>query len=296
VFLAEGWPAPPSGRDVGAQWNVITPDYFRAVGMPVLRGRSFTARDLADSTPVTVVSQSFAMSMFGSENPIGKRTRSWRDEDLLREIVGVVGEVRYTGLADREGLRQVYVPHTQNSWNLMNVTVRAARGSAAALAAALRREVASIDPNLALADVQTLSDVARESIARERYTTLLLSLLAATALILGALGIYGVMSYAVSLRRHELSVRVALGASRWHLYRLVFGQGVRLTMIGLLLGLAGALATTRLLQTLLYETEPRDPSAYAFTLVAVALAACLASLLPARRAARADPISALRTS
>ena len=118
VFLAEGRPEPPSAPDVSAQWNVITPDYFRTLGIPLLQGRAFSRDDRAASTPVVIVSQSFATRMFGEESAIGKRVRSWRDENVLREIVGIVGEVRYMGLGEREKLRQVYVPHTQNSWGL----------------------------------------------------------------------------------------------------------------------------------------------------------------------------------
>jgi putative ABC transport system permease protein len=295
VFLAEGRPEPPAGQDVSAQWNVITPDYFRAMGIPIIRGRSFEARDRADTTPVVIVSQSFASQMFGDADPTGKRIRSWRDENLLREIVGVVDEVRYTGLTDRGPFRQVYVPHPQNSWNLMSVVVRAASGSPADLAPVLRREVAAIDPDLALANVQTLTGIARDSIARERYTTLLLSALAVTALLLGAVGIYGVISFAVSARRHEFGVRIALGASGQDLYRLVLGQGARLTVVGLGLGLAGAFSGSQLITALLYETEPTDPTAYAATVLAVLTAAGLACVLPARRAARSNPVDALRS-
>jgi predicted permease len=294
-FLAEGRPEPPVGPSTGGEWCVITPDYFRVAGVPLLRGRTFDARDRADSTPVIIVSQTFARRMFGEDNPLGKRTRSWRDENVLREIVGVVADVRYFGLRDGDG-SLVYVPHTQSSWSLMNVVVRAATTSPEVLAPMLRREIAALDSELAVANVQTFADAWRGSIAGERYTTLLLSLLAATALTLGALGIYGVMSYAVTLRRHELGVRVALGASRRHLYALVFKQGLGLTIIGLAIGLAGAYAASRLLADLLYETQPRDPLAFGATIAAVALAACLACLLPARRAAKADAIGALRST
>src|SRR5262245_34166609 len=156
VFLAEGWPEPPAGRDVSAQWNVVTPDYFRTIGIPVLQGRDFTQADRADSTPVVIVSRSFASRMFGDESPLGKRMRSWRDENVLREIVGVVGEVHYTGLSEREILRQVYVPHTQNSWGLMNIVVRSASESPAKLESTVRREVCAFDPDLAASKVAKL--------------------------------------------------------------------------------------------------------------------------------------------
>jgi putative ABC transport system permease protein len=296
VFLAEGWPEPPGGPDVGAQWNVITPDYFGTMGIPILAGRPFTRNDAEKSTPVMIVSRSFASQMFGAENPLGRRARSWRDENVLREIVGVVDEVRYEGLAERERLRQVYVPHAQNTWSSLTLVVRSKAGPPRSLESAIRRELAALDPDLALANVVALEDIARRSVSGERYGTLLISILALTALALGAVGIYGLISHAVSMRRQELGLRAALGASPGHLYRLVFGQGLWLTAIGLALGLAGALATGRVLDQLLYETEPYDPAAYAVTILAILATAALACLAPARRAARVDPLSALRVT
>jgi putative ABC transport system permease protein len=294
VFLGEGWPEPPAGRDVSAQWNVITPHYFRTIGIPVLQGRDFTQADRADSTPVVIVSRSFAARMFGDESPLGKRMRSWRDENLLREIVGVVGEVRYTGLSEREVLRQVYVPHTQNSWGLMNIVVRSASESPAMLESTVRREVRALDPDLAVSDVATLRDIARDSVAVERYTTMLLSMLATTALALGAIGIYGVISHAVSTRQREFGLRSALGASPRQLSGLVLFQGWRLMAVGLAVGLAGAFATSKLLQRLLFETQSRDPIVYTVIVSVIAIVTSLACLGPARRAARVDPLTALR--
>ena len=293
VFLAEGWPEPPAGRDVGAQWNVVTPDYFRTVGLRLLRGRDFDARDAVDATQVVVVSQAFATKMFGDADPIGKRTRSWRDENVLREIVGVVGEVRYEALT-AEMVPQVYVPHAQNSWGLMNIVVRAVGDAPDALTPILRREIAAMDAQLALSHVRTLAGAARASIAREQYTTLLLSLLAATAVFLGGLGVYGVISHAVSSMRRELGVRIALGASPSHLYALVFRQAGTLLAAGLVLGLLGAWFGARALGALLYETTPTDPAAYATTVVVIVVATGLATILPARRAAHADPMVAIK--
>jgi putative ABC transport system permease protein len=294
VFLEESWPEPPAHADVGAQWNVVTPAYFRTVGIPVLQGRSFSTDDRADSTPVTIVSRSFARQMFGDGNPIGRRVRSWRDENVLRQIVGVVGDVRYTGLAERETLRQVYVPHSQNSWGLMNLVVRARSGAADALAPSLRETVRAADANLALSHVTTLRGLASDSVAAERYLALLLSILAATALALGAIGIYGVVSHAVSLRTRELGVRAALGASSRDLSALVVRQVLLVTAIGAAIGVAAALAVSRGLEALLYETEPRDPSVYTVTIVVIALVALAACLGPARRAATVDPVACLR--
>jgi hypothetical protein len=280
---------------VGAQWNVITPDYFQTVGIPLLQGRAFSRDDRADSTPVVIVSRSFATQMFGDESPIGRRIRSWRDENVLREIVGVVGEVRYTSLDERTVSRQIYVPHSQNSWGLMNIVLRTSAGAAGGLESVLRHEVRAADADMAVSNVATLQTIARDSVAQERYLTLLMSLLAGTALGLGAIGIYGVVSHAVSARRRELSLRAALGAAPGRLFTLVLAQSFRLTAIGLLLGLAGAYAAARGLQQLLYETDVNDVPAYAVTIALLVVVSGLAALGPARRAGRADPLIALKS-
>ena len=296
VFLGEGRPEPPAAPDVSAQWNVISPGYFGVMGIPIVGGRDFTTADAEKSDPVAIVSKSFARKMFGENDPLGQRVRSWRDENLYRRIVGVVDEVRYTGLAQVEELRQVYVPHSQNSWGLMNVVVRTAGGDPAALESTLRRAISDIDADLAVSNVATLRAVAGRSVADNRYATMLLTMLAVTALVLGALGIYGVVGHAVSMRAREFGVRSALGGTSAHLYGLVLGQGLRLTVVGLVVGLAGAFALSRVIESLLYETAPRDPAVYVATAAVVLAVALIASLGPARRAAKSDPLAVLRSS
>ncbi|HXT71729.1 MAG TPA: ABC transporter permease [Vicinamibacterales bacterium] len=294
VYLLEGWAEPPAGPEVSAQWNVVSPDYFRTMGIPVLRGRAFTSADQSITTPVAIVSRSFAESMFGSTDPLGKRVRSWRDENIYREIIGIVDEVRYTGLVEREASRQFYVPHSQNSWGLMNIVVRSTGAPPAGLESTLRKEVSAIDPELAVSNVSALDAIARDSVANERYTTLLVSLLASTALALGAIGIYGVINHAVSMRRRELGLRAALGASPRHLYGLVLWQALWLTTLGLGIGLAGAMAAAGALESILYDTPTRDPLAYAATAVTIMVVTGLACLGPVRRAAKSDPLTVLR--
>ena len=294
VFLEQSWPEPPAHTDVPAQWTVISPDYFRTLGLPIVRGRAFTDRDNAAATPVIVVSETFARRAFGDEDPLGRRIRSWRDENIYREIVGVVADVPYSSLSDPTR-SIVYIPHPQDSWGLLVVTVRAASGPPEALAGTLRRTVASIDPDLALARVGTMSVFARDSIARERVSTTLLSALALAALILAALGIYGVMSYAVAQRRQEMGLRLALGASPGDLYRTILSRGLTLTAAGLAIGLALAIGAARLLSALLYDTSPFDPVAFASTAGVLLLIAFVACVVPARRAAGADPLMALRS-
>ncbi len=293
VFLGDGWPEPPAGPDVPAMWTVISPDYFRTLGIRVVSGRAFGARDTDTSTPVIVVSETFARNAFGSSSPLGRRIRSWRDENMYREIVGVVADVPFSSLADR-GRAVVYIPYQQDSWNALIVTVRAAQGSPEILTGTLRRTVGSLDPDIALARVGAMSLFARESIARERVSTTLMTLLALAALVLSALGIYGVMSYSVTERRQEMGVRLALGASPRDLYRSVLTQGLGLTAAGLGSGLVLAIAAARLLAGLLYGTSPFDAVAFLATSAALAVVAVLACWIPARRAAHADPLIALR--
>jgi putative ABC transport system permease protein len=293
VFLPEGRPEPPAAADLDAMWNVITPGYFKTVGIPVLQGRTFDERDTSTATPVIIVSRTFARLMFGDENPLGRRIRSWRDENVLREIVGVVADVRYSGLAAEES-PLVYVPHAQQGWGPMVIAVRSA-GDPAPLASVLRQEVARLDAELAVAEVGTMAAFASASIARERFSTMLLGAFGLTALLLAAIGIYGVMAYAVGRRTRELGVRSAMGATPRQLAADVLGRGLGLTAAGAALGLVAGTFAARALEGLLFGVKATDPLTFAaapLVLATVALASCLA---PARRAARVDPVTALRT-
>jgi putative ABC transport system permease protein len=292
VFLKEGQPEPPATTDYEANWNVVTPDYFWTLGIPLVRGRTFTDRDTASSPPVIVVNETFARRMFPAGDAIGHRIRSWRDENLLREIVGVVADVRYYGLGDADRAL-VYVPHRQNAWGVMVVAARTT-GNPADFARAMREAVARIDPNLAVGRLGTLAEFARASVARERFSAALLGAFAALSILLASVRIYGVMAYVVARRSRELGLRAALGASPRTLFAQVAGRGLVLTAIGGTIGLAGALGAGRLLSGLLFDTAAADPltiGAVAVLLPAITLAACA---VPARRAARADPIATLR--
>jgi len=307
-FLAEGRPAPPAGPEVSAMWNVVTPGYFKTTGTVIKKGRDFTARDGAGSTPVAIVNEAFARAMFPGEEAIGRRAKSWRDENVLREIVGVVQDVRYFGAGDE--IRPLfYVPHRQEAWGEMVVTVReagqgagspgaAAHGAGAPgapnLAVALRTTLATLDKDLAIGDVRTMSQSMTASMARPRFNALLLSTFAALALLLAAVGLYGIVSYSVVQRTREIGVRIALGARAGDVHRLVLRHTLRLLAFGLLAGTAGALAVTRLMTGLLFEVGPWDPTAFAAGLIVLASVAIVAGYLPARRAARVDPMTALR--
>jgi predicted permease len=292
VFLLEGQPEPPASTDYPAMWNVVTTDYFHTLGIPVLRGRAFTRQDTADSRPVMIINQTMATRVFGNADPIGKRMRSWRDENVLREIVGVVRDVRYNGLAD-DDKSLVYVPHHQNSWGSMTVAIRA-QGNPAALADTLRREVSRLDQDVAVARIATLSAIAANSIAPQRFGALLLAIFAAAAALLAGIGVYGVMGYNVAQRTHELGVRLALGAKPRDLFALVVARGLLLAAVGAALGLAGALALGPVMRGLLFGVRPADPITLVLVPVVLAGVALLACSLPGRRAARIDPIESLR--
>ena len=292
VFLPEGRPEPPAGSDVDALWNVVTRAYFTTVGIPVLQGRAFDDRDVSTSTPVIIVSRTFARRMFGEENPVGRRIRSWRDENVLREIVGVVADVRYSGLADDQSAL-VYVPHAQQGWGGMVVAIRST-GDPAPLAAVLRQEVARLDPELAVADVGTMAAFASASIARERFSTTLLAAFGLTALLLAAIGIYGVMAYAVGRRTRELGVRSAMGATPRQLAGDVLGRGLWLMAAGTAAGLAASIFAAKALEGLLFGIKATDAVTFAVAPVLLAGVALTACVGPARRASRVDPVIALR--
>jgi putative ABC transport system permease protein len=295
-FLAEGRPAPPAGPEVDAMWNVVTPGYFETTGTVIKKGRDFTARDEAGSTPVAIVNEAFARAMFPGEDALGRRAKSWRDENVLREIVGVVKDVRYFGAGDE--IRPLfYVPHRQVAWGGMVVTVRAvgpAAGGAPSLTASLRAALATLDRDLAIGDVRTMSQSMTASMAQPRFNALLLSTFAALALLLAAVGLYGIMSYSVVQRTREIGVRIALGARAGDVHRLMLRRTLRLLAFGLLAGTLGALAVARLMAGLLFEVAPWDRTAFTAGALVLASVAIVAAYLPARRAARVDPMTALR--
>jgi putative ABC transport system permease protein len=262
------------------------------MGIPVLAGRAFTDRDTKDSTPVILISQSMARQMFSDGNPLGRRIRSWRDENLYREIVGVGGDVCYFGPDD--GIRNVvYVPHTQDSWRTMLLTVRT-RGEPQALVKTLQSEIWGLDNKLTVSEIRTMDEVVDTALARPRFITFLLSLFALTALALAAVGIYGLMSYSVTQRTREIGIRMALGGARWDVLRIVSRDALLLTAAGVAAGLAGAFALTRLISAILFGVSPTDAATFLGASAVLILVALLATYVPTRRASKVDPLVALR--
>jgi putative ABC transport system permease protein len=283
----------------------VSPDYFRAMGIPVLRGRAFTERDALESPGVAVIPESLAKRCFPNEDPIGKRIYKgrlnpgqtgeldrWTNVSLWTEIVGVVADVKSISL-DPQVEMNVYVPYWQWPMQTPSLFVRTA-GNPANFAAALYSEVKALNKNLPTPKVQTMNERLADVVAQPRFQTLLLGLFGFVALALVIAGIYGVVSYSVAQRTHEIGVRVALGAGRRDVLRLVVEQGMKPVLAGLATGLAGALALTRLMKALLFGVSASDPLTFGSIALLLALVALLACWIPARRATKVNPIVALR--
>jgi putative ABC transport system permease protein len=292
VFLREAQPEPPDSHDTQATWSPVQPGYFRTMGIPITLGRAFTDHDNKDSNPVIIISQAMAQQMFPKENPLGRRIRSWRDENVYREIVGVAGDVRGDGLIEDIN-NNIYVPHAQDSWSSMVIVVRT-QSDPSPLLPSIRREIWSNDSKLAISEVKTADRIMDEEMARPRFSMLLLGIFASTALLLAAIGIYGVMSYSVAQRTREIGIRMALGALRTDVLGMVASRALWLAAAGVICGVAGALALTGLMKTLLFGVTPTDLRTFVTVPIVLVAVTLLASYVPAWRASRVDPTVALR--
>ena len=273
------------------------PDYFRTMGVPVLKGRDFELRDDHNSTPVVIVSDTFARQFFPGENAIGKRIKpgisSWEDDPAqMREIIGVVADIRNRAL-NTEPKPVYYLPQSQVPFSELTVVVKTSNDPRA-LVGSVTREVQAMDSDLPVFSVKTMDEYVSSSVAAPRFNTTLLSIFAIVALVLTVIGLYGVMSYSVAQRTNEIGIRMALGAQTRDVLGLIVKDGVKIVVIGLLLGMGGALALTRLLETLLFGVTTRDPVTFLFIAGLLSLVAMLACCIPALRATRVDPLEALR--
>ena len=288
----EGRPPKGPGLEETADFQVVTPGYFRTLGATLARGRDFSDADRADTTRVAIVNQAFVDRYFPDEDPIGRRFRF--GGALIHEIVGVASDMRYRRV-EQPADPTFYLPLTQNTerWPFLSFTVWS-DGDTAAAATLLREAIRAADPNLALTRVRSFDETVATVLAPRRFNTTLVVVFALAALVLAAVGIYGVMSYAVATRTREMGVRAALGAEPGDLLRLVLGQGARLTAVAVALGIGAALAGTRLMGALLFGVTPTHAPTFAAVAGLLSLVALAATWVPARRAIQISPIRALR--
>lgn len=293
----------PDGQGEAPQARSVTAGYFAAMGIPLVRGRLFEPRDLESGRRVVIVSEAMARQYWPGEDPIGRRVTFNsgipREQQQViggpgsREVVGIVGDVRHLGLDERD-VPMFYTPHAQQpSYHTMTVVVRSA-GAAAGLPSAVRAALREMDPSVPLYQVRSLDQVLSRAVATPRLRAVMIGLFALVASLLAGLGVYGVMSYLVMQRTHEFGVRMSLGATGGDLRRLVLRDGLRPVVAGLGVGLCGAWALGRMAGTLLFGVSPWDPVSYTAAVVLLSVAALAATLLPARRAVRVDPVTALR--
>jgi putative ABC transport system permease protein len=289
TFRLQGQTLPPGEINPIVTHATVGAGYFETLRVPLRRGRYFTGQDIATSKPVAIISESMARRFLGSRDPIGvglDYSGEWR------EIVGVVADVKYMGL-QRDTDSAYYLPHAQDYTPRINLVVRTS-GDAAAIAQSLRRELQAVDPGVTFDQVSTMEQSLASSIAQPRFDVMLLSVFAALALALAAIGIYGVVAYSVAQRTREFGVRMALGAGQSDVWRMVLRQAARLALAGIVLGLAGALSLTRLFGALLFGTSPTDPLTFTCVAALLLLITLVAAFVPARRATRIPPVIALR--
>jgi putative ABC transport system permease protein len=291
-FNIQGRPPDAPGDEPSTNYYAVSPGYFKAMGIPLLRGRLFTEQDKKDAPRVAVINETMAKKFFPNEDPIGKGINVTNGPERFREIVGIVGDVKQYGL-DQPTTAQTYEPYLQTPFQNMTLVVRT-DGNPAGLTAGVRSQVLSIDKDQPVSRIRTLEQVISESVAKQRFAMLLLGIFAMVALVLAGVGLYGVMSYAVTQRTHEIGIRMALGAQQRDVLKLVVGHGMILALVGVAIGLIASLALTRVMTTLLFGVSATDPLTFLAIPALLAGVALLASFMPARRAMKVDPMVALR--
>ncbi len=311
-FVVDGRPQPPPGQSPLMEACTVTPDYFRAMNIPLLHGRYFTDQDnrsfiagrdlsklsdgerMISGANVIIVDEQFAKQHWPGEQAVGKRIRFGTDSTApVLEVVGVVGRVKMESLSNDSNRVQGYFSFSQLPFNGMTVIIKG-NGDPNQLIAAARAQVRAVDPDQPIYNIRTMDEIRGESVAPQRLNLMLLTIFAGIAFVLAIVGIYGVMSYAVTQRTHEIGIRMAIGAQPRDVFRMILGQGMMLTIIGMAAGLLGAFGLTRLMATMLFGIKPTDPVTFAgvaLLLIAVALVACY---IPGRRATKVDPVNSLR--
>ena len=295
-FFAEGQPPVPDNDSTYVIYRLVTPGYFGTIGIPMLGGRDFSAQDRPDGARVVIVNETLAARYWPGQNAIGKRIAftSMPKADDWSTIVGVVGDTHHSSLAEPIDI-QLYVPYTQEpDWYPPGQIVLRTAGEPAAVAAVVRERIRSIDAMVPISDVQTMESLIGKSVAAPRFNVVLLGVLSLSALVLATIGIYGLLAFSVAMRTREIGVRSALGASRSAIARMFLREGLQLTLGGIVAGLIVAAVATRSLKSLLFEVQPGDPATFAGIAAVLLTVAAIACYVPARRAAKVDPLTALR--
>jgi putative ABC transport system permease protein len=293
-ITVEGLPLPAIDEFPHPDFHIVSPGFFSTMGITVLRGQTFTDQDNDKAAPVALVNETFARQFWPGGDAVGKRFHFGhpQPENKWITIIGVVGDTRLYGL-DHPARLEVYLPLLQRPTGNIELVVKSA-ADPVSLTGAIRGAVASVNRDVPIYGVETMKKAVDDSVSTRRDTLVLLGLFSGLALILAAIGVYGVMSYAVALQRQEIGIRMALGAEPGSVLRLVMGQGARLAALGIGAGLAGALGLAQVLKSLLYGVGASDPATFAAVAAVLAAVVLLASYMPARRAMRVDPVVALR--
>ena len=300
LFSIEGGTAvAPAGQPLDAEIRIVSPDYFRALRIPLISGREFTAADNASGAPVVVINQTMARMFWPGKDPIGQQI--WigkpmgpaQSEPAPRRVIGIVGDVRESTLEDMPG-QGMFIPYTQTKWNDSASFLLRTRAAAALSLPEIRSALHDVDPGEPLTQVESMEQVVSGSLNDWRFHAILLGIFGALAVVIAAVGVYGVISYSIAQRTHEIGIRLALGAQRRDVLRLVLSQGACLALAGIVVGMLAAIGLTRLMASLLYGVAPTDPVTFIAVAILLLIVALIACYLPARRAMRVDPMVALR--
>jgi putative ABC transport system permease protein len=290
-FRIEGRPEPEPGTETIVNTRSVSPGYFGTLGIRLIKGRDFSDRDTSVAPKVAVINSHLARIHFPNEDPLGKRITFDEGESWI-SIAGVIDDVKQLGL-DSSAQPEVYFPYAQVASASMSIVVRTA-SNPLSMAGALKGQIQEIDKDLPIAEVKTMEQLLSDSVSGPRFNMLLLTVFAVVALVLAAVGIYGVMSYSVSQRTHEIGIRMALGAQTSEVLKLVIRQGMLLTLAGLATGVVASLLLTQLMSSMLFGVAATDPGTFTAVLLLLAGVALGACFLPARRAAKVEPMEALR--
>ncbi len=288
----EGEPPPPPGQEHAVGFQLASPGYFETMRIPIIAGREFSSTDTREAAGVVIINQTTARRHWPGEDAIGKRIKIGGSDEPWLTIVGIVGDVKHGGLI-AEPRAEAYISYLQEPFSFMDIAVRT-EGDPLALVTAVRSELAQVDPNQPIANIRTVDDLLAVSTSRPRFTSILVGIFAALALALAAIGIYGVISYSVTQRTHEIGIRMALGARPGDVFKLVIGQGLALTVASIAIGLAASLALTQFISSQLFAVSATDPPTYLSVSGLLAVIALVACYTPARRATKVDPMIALR--